>query len=248
MPAANLHDDGWCQGSLIRAMLSVRVLDQVGDTVQEKIEQHELWLLTAQDCDLAQTKVSNGTRNFELRPVYPIKADDKVDGIRTRVIKITEELVLRADCPRLVLTAKALTILKDKRENALDSERRRDVKTWLGLRYDRPAVPTRFEKVNAALEKVFSEAFPDNLKGQIRDVLVYYHSETEINLFVITRKTADKNAIVDWLDGVADGLDNITTRARYVEDSSRTPLSVLETYYSLFASENSLSAEGQDLP
>ena len=112
-------------------------------------EKFDLWLLATQDCDLAQTPCTNTTRQFELRPVFTRTKDDKLDGLRSRTILVKDDLVLRSDSKKLTLTARALNSLKAKRENDLDEERRVQIKTWLGLRYDCPAIPTPFVSLGA---------------------------------------------------------------------------------------------------
>jgi hypothetical protein len=71
--------------------------------------------------------------------VFTRTKDDKLDGLRSRTILVKDDLVLRSDSKKLTVTARALNSLKAKRENVLDEERRVQIKTWLGLRYDRPA-------------------------------------------------------------------------------------------------------------
>jgi hypothetical protein len=128
MPAATLHEEGWRQGSLIRAALVVHSLDLVDDTRQDGSETFDLWLLANQDCDLANTVCTNKTRQMELRPVLP-RNGEKLDGIRSRTILVMGDLVLRAESKKLTLTARALNSLKPQRENPLSDERRRDIMT-----------------------------------------------------------------------------------------------------------------------
>ena len=243
MANANLHGDGWRQGSLVRAILSAQVLDQ-DDQGRVITVEYDLWLLATQDCDLAWTKRTDAHRMFELRPVFTRAKTETIDGIRSKTTKVTDDLVLRADSPRLMLTARALTALKANRENTLDETRRREIKTWLGLRYDRPAVPDWCEPThNTIVAKLGSLG---RLGSEIRDILVYYHEDVKcVNMFVVLRDGKDKDAITDWLDDkIGDLLDDgIVVKARYVEDSSNTPLKVIETYYSLFSTEHSISAE-----
>jgi hypothetical protein len=248
MPTANLFDDGWRQGSLIREHLIARTYDLVEGSVAASDTTNDVWFLATQDCDLAQTKVTNATRTFELRPLYQAAADDRVDGIRARTVRVTDDLVLRSDSPRLTITARALDRLRDRRENPLSDERRRELKTWLGLRYDRPAVPRPFEHLPAVLQPELMEAVPDALKGRVRDILVYYRSPTEIDLFCILRDANDRDAALDWIDSVAYKLadeNHIVVTDRQAEDAGRTPLSVIETYYGLDSTELSLSAENR---
>lgn len=243
MARANLHSDGWRQGSLVRATLKTHVLDNDGKETAIEFE-HDLWLLVTQDCDLARAKPTDAKKKFELRPVFAKEDADTIDGIRSRVAKATDNLVLRADSPRIMLTARALAALKDKREDALDETRRREIKTWLGLRYDRPAVPESCIPTTEILLKTVDNV--EHFDGKVRDVLVYYHGDDpkRVDLFFVLRDKADKDEILAWLDEkIAELLDNgVVVNGRHVEDASGTPFSVIETYYGLFSDELSLTS------
>jgi hypothetical protein len=86
----------------------------------------------------------------------------------------------------------------------------------------------------------------EQFAGKVRDVLVYYEENDprRVEIFVVLRDKADREEILDWLtDKVAELLDkHIVVSARYAEDSSRTPFSVIETYYGLYSDELSLTA------
>jgi hypothetical protein len=240
MAKANLHGDGWRQGSLIQATLKAQVLDNDGREQTVDFE-HDLWFLATQDCDLAQTKTTDATKKLELRPIFAKEKTDAVDGIRSKVVKVTDDLVLRADSPRIMLTARALTALKNKREDLKDETRRREIKTWLGLRYDRPAVPELFVPTAKVLLEVLGPV--EQFNGKVRDILVYYHDPMRVNLFVVLRARDDKKEIQDWLDEkIGELLDNaLVVSGRHVEHSSATPFEVIETYYGLFSDELSLT-------
>ncbi len=98
------------------------------------------------------------SRQFELRPVLERSDGDKLDGLRSRSVLVREGLVLRAESPKLTLTARALNTFKERREDDLPAERRVEIKFWLGLRYDRPAIPERFVPLGNQLKAKFLEA------------------------------------------------------------------------------------------
>lgn len=241
MPPPSLHAEGWQQGSLIRETMTVHSLDLQDGIIVDRSEQFDLWLLATQDCDLAQTPCTNTTRQFELRPVLERKPDDKLDGLRSRVILVKDQLVLRSDSKKLTLNACALNSLKDKREQNLDEERRVQIKTWLGLRYDRPAIPSRFVPLGERLKKAFIDEMPDKFAGVVRDVWVYFETDQEIRLFVILVDAQKSRAdeVRDWVDEVIGNLsdEEIIVRRRSIEGPDRTPLSVLQSYYGLGIAE-----------
>jgi hypothetical protein len=247
MPPPSLHAEGWRQGSLIRETLSVHFIDLHDGAVVDRSEQFDLWLLATQDCDLDQTPCTNSTRQFELRPVLARTRDDKLDGLRSRTILVKGELVLRSDSKKLTLSARALNSFKGRREDDLDEERRVQIKTWLGLRYDRPAVPTPFVPLGFRLKTAFIDDLPERFIGVVRDVWVYFETAREVRIFVILVDVHENRAddIRDWVADVAATLsdESIIVREQHVEGPNRTPLSVLQTYYGLGLAELSNEEE-----
>lgn len=247
MPAPSLYQEGWRQGALIRASLEAYYLDCDGSATVTKSVNHELWLLATQDCDLAQTKSSNTSRQFELRPVYAQDANDRLDGIRTRSVSVREGLVLRADSPRLTLTARALNTFKEQREDDLPVERRAEIKAWLGLRYDRSAVPERFEELARMLKEKYIAGVPTHLATVLRDVWVYFESETQVRLFFIMRdaEEARRDEVLDWADDIAGQLlddQGVVVVDRQAETSKGTSLWVLQNYYGLDSTDLSIAS------
>jgi hypothetical protein len=167
--------------------------------------------------------------------------------LRSRTILVKDDLVLRSDSKKLTLTARAINSLKAKRENDLDEERRVQIKTWLGLRYDRPAIPTPFVSLGERLKKAYLDDLPIEFIGIVRDVWVYFENEHEVRIFVILVDVQKGRAddVRDWVADVAATLsdENIAVRELHVEGPDRTPLSVLQTYYGLGLAELSNDEE-----
>ncbi len=251
MPSPKLYDEGWKQGSLIRAPLEVHSLDIKGGSLVDRFETFDLWLLATQDCDLAQTSSTNMTRHFELRPVLERADADRLDGLRSRTVLVREGLVLRAESPKLTLTARALNTFKERREDDLSVERRVEIKFWLGLRYDRPAIPERFVQMANQLKGKFVEEQPDGFVGVIRDVWVYFEAEEEVRLFFILADAAGpcRDEVLNWVDDVAAEMVDaygITVIERQAETSHGTPLWVLQNYYGLDVTDLSLGNEAEE--
>jgi hypothetical protein len=242
---SSLHAEGWTQGSLVRATLAVSTMHVVAGKLESREHCFGLWALVTQDCDLDQTDGRDDARQVELRPLFDARGIH-VDGIRSRALRVTDSTVLKADGPRLILSARALHTLAQYRENVLSDERRRELKTWLGLRYDRPAVPVPFDRLaREQLHPTIMRAMPTALQAKVRDVLVYYESPTEIRLFAVLRDAADRETCLDWLDRAGQLLSEkykIGVLERQAEDSYGTPLAVVETYYGLDSAELSISA------
>jgi hypothetical protein len=246
MAAPKLYEEGWKQGSLIHAPLDVHYLDEHEGVVVDKVARFELWLLATQDCDLSQTSSTNTTRQFELRPLFDRGRDETLDGIRTRSVAVSDTLVLRADSPKLMLTARSLNTFKDRRDDELSTERRVQIKTWLGLRYDRAAIPVRFESLGQLLKKLFVLERPVRFEEVIRDVLVYFETEREVRLIVIVsdRHEGRIYEVTDWIDDVASGLfdsSDVVTLERTAATSRGISLWMIQNYFGLDSTGLSLA-------
>lgn len=247
MAAPSLHDEGWRQGSLIRESLDVHFLGLKDDgTIEDRTLRHGLWLLVTQDCDLDQTRITNPTRQLELRPVYAQTTDDKVEGWRTRNVLVKEGLVLRADSPKLTLSVAALQALKPKREDDVEEDRRVQIKIWLGLRYDRPAIPKPFLPLAELLYARMIAELPDRFRNVVRDSWVYFEEDASIRLFLILGDDHQDRVqdVQDWLDDdVIPALidQEIIVRERQAATSRGTSLWILQTYYGLDKTDLSLN-------
>lgn len=239
----SLFEEGWRQGSLLKASLTVRSYDLVDGKITPSDHEFGMWTVVTQDCDLHSTQCTDRNRQIELRPVFP-SAGVRVDGIRSRWARITPDFVLNADSQKLTMTARALHSLQEFRDDSADELRRREIKAWLGLRYDRPAVPEPFDRMaSKVLHPQLFGALPPALDGKIRDVLVSYESETEVRLWVVLRDGDDRLRCLEWIDGVAQFLrreHGITILERQAEDARRTPYAIVEGYHGLNSAELSM--------
>lgn len=248
MAAPSLHDEGWRQGSLIREPLDVHYLGVKDDgSIGDCTLRHGLWMLVTQDCDLDQTKIINTTRQFELRPVYDQTPNDTVEGWRTRNVLVKDKLVLRADSPKLTVSVAALQSLKSKRENGVEEDRRVQIKIWLGLRYDRPAIPKPFVSLAEALYAKIIAELPARFSNVVRDAWVYFEEDASIRLFLILGDLHQNSVqdVLDWLDDdiiPAFSDQGIIVLERQAATSRGTSLWVLQTYYGLDKTDLSLSA------
>jgi hypothetical protein len=100
---------------------------------------HHLWLLSEQDCDLAQTLEDDSEKLFELRTIRSHGGDvpSAITGAKARIDRTA--CLVAMDVSTKV-TARRLTANVANR-TVMPAERRTAIKTWLGFRYDRPAVP-----------------------------------------------------------------------------------------------------------
>lgn len=142
-------------------------------------ESHDLWLLIDQDCDLAWRAVDGASPPFlaELRPVFVENPPDDW-GIRSQAFRIDDDgrhlqawaTAVRAT-PEVVAMAEHLGCLEP------DAQQR--LKTWLGYRYDRPAVPQRFVGLARALADQLSKKRQRDRALAVRDVLAQFWIESD---------------------------------------------------------------------
>ena len=137
---SDLHTEGWRQGSVISFELTATWLTTSEGQIQEIAKSFGWWVVCTQDCDLRSSSVDSDQPMIELRPV--LREDPPSDwGIRSRRFLLGDGAYVDADMPRRLITPALLSTMRPGREDALDGSRASAFKTWLGLRYDRPARP-----------------------------------------------------------------------------------------------------------
>lgn len=116
-----------------------------------------------------------------------------------------EDRYVSAEDPHLHVSPALLTSVEDSREPRLPDSRVLAVKTWLGFRYDRPAVPDSLVPLARRISDEVAAA--DRERGAaVRDVLMQFdHSRTppKYSLFAILENQQDQDAIRLWLAGIA---------------------------------------------
>jgi hypothetical protein len=231
-----------------------------GDFCSVDIE-HDLWLLAEQDCDLDQTTDTDTEKLFELRAVRQHTGDVPSNIVGTRV-RIDEHCCLNAMDHTTKVTAAWLTANIKKRQN-IPAQRRRYVKTWLGYRYDRPAVPKQFVKAHERIRNLakLERGKPDPQKPEqkkenrekvnlekLRDVFVSYEEldssgKVRCSLNAITKHVDDIAEIEQWMERIRDAVEDaeaLIIVEVIVADPENTPISLLEKAFSIYADAHSL--------
>lgn len=174
----SLRSKGWLQGCVLRLPLSLRHAALVAGAVKEVVRTHDLWMIAEQDCDLAWRAVlREGVGQFlvELRPVFT--DDPPADwGIRS------QRFLLNADGRHLLSNAPTVRVSPEvigaaEHVDCLDDDHQLRLKTWMGLRYDRPAVPQRYARLAEALAHALSAKKGRARAERYRDVLAQYWDE-----------------------------------------------------------------------
>ena len=255
MAELSLFDLGWRQGSVLRARLSlpsatlqrqwksvairwgsaVSRRNGLGDDIARiRLVKHDAWAVASQDCDLSSCTASDDEECLELRPLYTDGVPPDF-GIRSRKLRLTDELYAHADSPRLNVSPMLLNALAKFRDPALpDNSRILAFKKWLGLRYDRPAVPPEHGDLMKAIAEAVSRKEPE-VQGKLHDILVQLSDEQPplYQVFAVIVSESDEQRIREWL---ATRLADIPSELGVLEmidagTKAQVSLELIETSY-----------------
>ncbi len=238
----SLYDAGWRQGSIFDAPLQMMGVTLADDgSLDFNSHEHAKWIIVTQDCDLSAFDMNEREDLVELRPVFDHRPPSQ-RGIRSRQCLLVDRLYLEAQSRRTMISPAALTMLiethaakRDERVSA-DVDRKTTLKTWLGYRYDRPAVP---EEHLALARSLVTEIERQGkvYTGKVRDVLVQIGSGTPptFHLFAIIENEDDTEAVYNWLAdaGLKISVSLGVGDAPQVGTADQTPLSLIENSFSL---------------
>jgi hypothetical protein len=171
----SLFAAGWRQGAILHAPMPLRYVTVEDGEIREPVEVHDDWILVTQDCDLAWGAII-GKEDFfvELRPI--LLSEDSLEwGLRGHRFRVHEDgRHIDNRTPRLMATpaAVAAATLVEK----LDDERVRGLKTWLGKRYDRPALPAEFVELARKICEVVERKKNRAIALAVRDILATFET------------------------------------------------------------------------
>lgn len=235
---ATLHERGWRQGSVFAAPLASTVYVVEDGVAAASSQEFPLWVVASQDCDLAATAAHSSDAMIEIRPVH--RDGDLPDwGIRSRKVRLDRGSYVDASDPRVLVSPAALSSLAAHWEGPLVGDRATAFKTWLGLRYDRPAVPPEFVQLARAIAEAVKETRTANLADDCHDVLMQFRTghPNRFVLWAVVKEGTDPQPFGEWL----------TQAALHVGDSlgilDREPIVVTKRRLSLDVIENSYAAD-----
>lgn len=206
--------------------------------------EHDYWIVVTQDCDLVSILADDSEPVIELRPVFRENPPNEL-GIRSRKLRLLPEVpyYLESESPRTTISAAALTIVAPTSaiENMLDEDQQVKLKTWLGKRYDRPAVPPECLSLTGAILKEIDRKSRRPLARDVRDVLAQFdrNDPKRCGLFAIIEDSANRQEIRVWLAEIAQSVPKDKGVVDQVEvlTSSETSLRLIETSYAIGASD-----------
>lgn len=239
----SLRSKGWSQGCQLTLALPHDYILMVDGEPKASNGQHERWMIADQDCDLAWKAKPGESHLVELRAVY-LESPPVEWGVRNAKYLLDKTGAhLRANTPSVHIDPEVLSLAEHLTCALPDAGRR--LKTWLGLRYDRPAVPQEFVRTADKIADLL-RAKKNRLGGvNIRDILATFETahdgKAECELIaVVPRSHATPEAIEQtrtWLASIALDLPEefgFIANLHVVPDSN-VSLASLETSFSLGA-------------
>lgn len=182
-----------------------------GEAVQETTPHNE-WVLVTQDCDLAWKSVAGSNSLVELRPVYD-RDPPTAWGIRASSLLLDDNGNYITDLEPLIKVEPDVVLAAEHLCRDAPHVPAPRLKTWLGLRYNRPAVPQQYVPLAADLAQRLTKKGHAQAESRVRDVFATFTTaEDGTSEFVLTavllhERAAEDDALLtttrDWLAGVA---------------------------------------------
>lgn len=228
---ASLYAEGWRQGSILttRLPLATVVLDEHGTAVSSEIA-HDCWAVASQDCDLDQTESEDAEPAIELRPVYSDEPPQDW-GLRSARLRLTETEYVVSSSPRAMVSANVLTTAVAAGGERRDGgpARRQAFTKWLGLRYDRPAVPPELIPLARRIAEEVQRRRNRLLARSIRDVLMQFDAADDpvrFSLFAVLEDATDEAEVREWLAAIAGAVPADLGIADEIEAAPATGISL----------------------
>lgn len=238
-----LRAAGWQQGCLLRQTIPLTRVRWVEGRAVEHTVDHEEWAIVAQDCDLAWNSVAGSDSLVELRPVYRADPPDSW-GIRSDKFRLSYDGAYLID-HQATVKVEPDVVRNAEHACAYEHEPARRLKTWLGLRYDRPAVLQEYIDLANDLAQRLRKKSHRQVEGKVRDILVTFTTAPDgavefALVAVVPRHRADLDAgLLDttraWLTTVALSVPPRLGLSADVEarTDEQVSLGYLESSYSL---------------
>ena len=162
-------------------------------------------------------------------------------GIRSRLFKLTADDYVEADMPRLYITPALLSAFHDYRSD-ITNDRALAFKTWLGLRYDRPAVPRHLVAFAKEIAKRCRRPGGKEPAARVHDVLMQFSDNADppqAALFAVVERPEDKEPARQWLASVALAINTDLGVIAHIDVGTKdeTSLFLIETSYAADVSQ-----------
>lgn len=241
---ASLYEAGWRQGSIVEYELPLDavVVGASGDP-ERSPGTHRLWAVATQDCDLDRADADDPDPGIELRPLFTL-APPPDWGIRSAKLRLTDHEYAHASAPRLTVAPQVLTAILEAGAARRDvtAGRRQAFTTWLGLRYDRPAVPDHLVPLAQRISTEVAREAHRTITARVRDVLMQFDDggdTVRYSLFAVLDDPADEDDVRAWLARIAQAVPTELGVADQIEAASADGIafSTIEASYSADVSQ-----------
>jgi hypothetical protein len=241
---ASLYEAGWRQGSIVEYELPLDAVIVGASAAPERSPgRHGVWAVATQDCDLDRADTDDPDPGIELRPLFTL-APPTDWGIRSARLRLTDHEYAEASSPRLTVAPQVLTTILDAGAARRDipAGRRHAFTTWLGLRYDRPAVPDHLVPLARRISTEVARDTNRDITARVRDVLMQFDDAGEgvrYSLFAVLDDPADEGDVRAWLARIAQAVPTDLGVADRIEAASADGIafSTVEASYSADVSQ-----------
>lgn len=220
---------------------NARVVPAQGGGIVRQQRTHDHWVVVTQDCDIARLAEDHPLPVVEIRPVYNKEPPSEL-GLRSRQLLLDSPYYIEAQSARTMISPAALT---EAAANGsvinLPEDRCLALKTWLGLRYDRPAVPDDLVPLAKAIAEKVKQKKHRNLARKLRDILAQFEmgDPTHYSLYAVIVDNADRSEVTNWLSGLALSIPTSLGVADDIDayTADETSLTLIESSYSIDAGD-----------
>lgn len=236
---------------MLAHLSGARVVPIQQETIRRRQSMHGLWLVVTQDCDLDRLAEDESQPVVELRPVFDENPPTQL-GLRSRQLLLDIPYYVEAQSGRTMVSPAALTvsIASGSTRSLVSDDRRLALKIWLGLRYDRPAVPEEFGLLARAIAEQIKQKKHRPLARKIRDVLVQFEpgDPTFYSLYAIIVTEVDRDDVETWLSGIALSIPTAVGVSHTIQaiTPDETSLTLIESSYSVDASDITWRNQGPE--
>ena len=200
-------------------------------------------MVATQDCDLNRAQIDDPDPGIELRPLFT--RDCPTDwGIRSSKLRLTEDEYLEANSPRLTVAPNVLTAMLSMGAilREVSFARRQSFTTWLGLRYDRPAVPDQLVPLALRISKEVARNKHREIAACVRDVLMQFDDSGDdvlYSLIAVLDNPSDQAEVRAWLARVSQAVPTELGVADVIEafDAARIAFATIESSYAADVSQ-----------
>lgn len=192
--------------------------------------------MCSQDCDLVNADIGSTGTIVEIRPVLNENSPESW-GIRSSKLRLNDRDYVDASKPRAFITAAQLAKYDEAREPLPSGHRLRALKTWLGRRYDRPALPPHLVNIAREVAKRCEFKAGRPTAKMIHDVLMQVNEEEHpprVALYAVITDDADVEAVREWLANASQRINPDLGVVEVIRTITRaqTSLHLIETSYS----------------